>query len=155
MKDGMRKSLLVAGIMFLLLNYANSQITDGLYFISNGDFDCFHRLKKLNEPEEEFCLLQRPILKSDRFQSVGEIFTAQDDFQLAFDLQLDSIGSAILLGISSRLQKKELGLIIDQELIAILSFDQPVYTGKFRFRQDSDSKDIYRIREFLLSTLEN
>lgn len=145
--------LTIAVFLCSLTFYCFQQIQDrtsGLYLINSKD-NCPNKIRLLNE-SREYCVSAKPIVEIQSFKSVSPVKTAYGLIKF-MNIEIEKEASRKLEKIGFGLDDMEVGLIIDNELVSIIELRKNANYGNIKLTQGDKSKEIDRIREKIISEL--
>ncbi len=124
--------------------------SSGLYLIGSSK-TCSDKIKLLNE-SRWYCISAKPVVEIQSFKSISEIKNAYGLIKF-MNIEIAYEASKKLAKIGSGLDNMEMGLVVDEELVAIIELRKNANYRKIRLTQNDKSKEIDRIQERILSEL--
>ncbi len=143
--------IIILGI-FTIYFPAAQNLALGIHAINPSQGRCPLSLKLINT-EEVYCILDQPVISPDDFLGVSEIYYDETKKISVFNIQLTEAGANKINMLTEGFTQIRLAMVLDNEIISILSPSGNVTNGVVKLWQDGSNAELRRLRQKFIRIL--
>lgn len=137
-------NLAVLGGQFLY-----GQNSSAIYLVSRLEGKLCPKKLQLMNSSKYFCLEKRPLLTSQDFAAVTDIFYTSDQSKRQFDIMLNERGRKMLNSLTLVTKGSQIAVVVNSNLVSIIDVRPPFNSRLISLWDNTENQDFVRIHREL------